>query len=272
MDDTYELNLKNLAGWIASSVLIFGAVIPYIPQYKEIKRKEDAEGFSLYVCLTLLIANTLRILFWFGKHYELPLLLQSILMILTMFVMIKLCINVQNRTQIIKAKERVLTGEYILILQIYINTNIPVFIGGAFLYFTDLDARFFWKWTDFKSYLGFMVLFAGTGGVITYLFLDIPIFIEIIGFLAVLIEAMLGVPQFLRNSSNKSTVGMSIAMVAMWTVGDIFKTCYFILRETPVQFQVCGAVQVTIDVAILAQVYLYKTNNNVHTRAPTRSD
>lgn len=170
MDDTYELNLKNIASWIASGALIFGAVIPYIPQYKEIKRKEDAEGFSLYVCLTLLIANTLRILFWFvfardacfissvhffvyipyllyfylflcfdrlikikythielnkifftytahvfifrfGKRYELPLLLQSLLMIVAMFVMIKLCINVQNRTQIIKSKERVLTGE-----------------------------------------------------------------------------------------------------------------------------------------------------------------
>ncbi|KAL6425551.1 hypothetical protein ACFW04_009597 [Cataglyphis niger] len=245
MDDTYELNLKNVVGWVASSALIFGAVIPYVPQYKEIKRKEDAEGFSLYVCLTLLIANTLRILFWFGKHYELPLLLQSLLMIVAMFVMIKLCINVQNRTQIIKSKERVLT---------------------------DLDARFFWKWTDFKSYLGFMILFASIGGLLTYLFMDIPMFIEVVGFLAVLIEAMLGVPQFLRNSSNKSTVGMSIAMVAMWTVGDIFKTCYFVLRHTPVQFQVCGALQVTIDIAILAQVYLYKTNNNVHTRAPIRSD
>lgn len=52
----------------------------------------------------------------FGKHYELPLLLQSILMILAMFVMIKLCINVQNRTQIIKTKERVLTGEYNFII------------------------------------------------------------------------------------------------------------------------------------------------------------
>ncbi|KAL0110572.1 hypothetical protein PUN28_013871 [Cardiocondyla obscurior] len=188
MDDPYELNLKNLAGWIASGAMIFGAVVPYVPQYKEIKRKEDAEGFSLYVCLTLLIANTLRILFWFGKRYELPLLLQSILMILAMFVMIKLCINVQNRTQIIKAKERVLT---------------------EFVYFADLDAKFFWKWTDFKSYLSFMILFASVGGVITYLFQDVPIFIEILGFLAVLIEAMLGVPQFLRNSSNKSTVGMS---------------------------------------------------------------
>lgn len=53
-----------------------------------------------------------------------------------------------------------------------------------------------------------MILFAGIGGLLMYLFMDIPVFVEIVGFLAVLIEAMLGVPQFLRNSSNKSTVGM----------------------------------------------------------------
>lgn len=53
-----------------------------------------------------------------------------------------------------------------------------------------------------------MILFASIGGLLTYLFMDIPMFIEVVGFLAVLIEAMLGVPQFLRNSSNKSTVGM----------------------------------------------------------------
>jgi len=42
-------------------------------------------------------------------------------MIVAMFVMIKLCINVQNRTQIIKVKERVLTGKLnFLIIQVEI--------------------------------------------------------------------------------------------------------------------------------------------------------
>ncbi|KAG7204142.1 hypothetical protein KM043_001987 [Ampulex compressa] len=225
--------------------MIFGGVIPYIPQYREIKKKEDAEGFSLYVCLTLLIANTLRILFWFGKRYEIPLLLQSIFMIITMFIMIKLCINVQNRNQIIKVKDRV---------------------------FTDLDTNFFWKWTDFQSYLDFMLLFAGLGGVLTYILLDIPLFIEVIGLLAVLTEAMLGIPQFLRNFCNKSTSGMSISMVALWTLGDAFKSCYFFLRDAPIQFQICGALQVTIDIAILIQVYTYQKNNGNHARVPTRAD
>ena len=56
--------------------MIFGGVVPYIPQYLSIKRSGNTKGFSLYVCLALIVANTLRILFWFGRHYETPLLLQ----------------------------------------------------------------------------------------------------------------------------------------------------------------------------------------------------
>lgn len=64
----------------------------------------------------------------------------------------------------------------------------------------------------------------------------------------------------------------SVTMVAMWTLGDIFKTCYFVLKNTPVQFQICGAIQVAIDIAILAQVYIYPKNNIPHIRTPIRAD
>ncbi|XP_015596555.1 PQ-loop repeat-containing protein 1 [Cephus cinctus] len=231
-----DLSVNQVINWIASGAMIFGGVVPYIPQYREIKRKNDAEGFSLYVCLALLIANTLRILFWFGKHYELPLLLQSILMNIAMLFMIRVCINIRNKNQIIKSRERV---------------------------FTDLDTKYFWKWTDFQSYLDFMLLFAALGSIIMYLFVDVLMFVETVGLLAVLTEAMLGVPQFVRNVHNKSTEGMSITMVAMWTMGDTFKTCYFIQREAPVQFQVCGTLQVLIDLAILGQVYIYRNNTSL---------
>ena len=59
-----ELSLVNLVTFVASFFIIFGGVIPYIPQYREIKTSANTEGFSTFVCLTLLIANTLRILFW----------------------------------------------------------------------------------------------------------------------------------------------------------------------------------------------------------------
>lgn len=245
MLENYEdITFANVAGWIASGAMIFGGVVPYIPQYRQIKNKEDPEGFSLYVCLALLIANTLRILFWFGKRFELPLLLQSILMIITMLLMIRLCINIRAKNQIVKSRERV---------------------------FTDLDIKFFWKWTDFQSYLNFILIFGLVCGALMYLFLDVPIFVEVVGLLAVLTEAMLGVPQFIRNCGNKSTEGMSVVMVMMWTCGDTFKTCYFIHRDAPIQFGICGALQVLIDVSILLQVYLYRTNSNI-SRNVTRTD
>lgn len=49
-------------------------------------------------------------------------------------------------------------------------------------------------------------------------------------------------------------------MVTMWTVGDTFKTCYFLHREAPVQFSICGALQVIVDLGILLQVYIYRNN------------
>ena len=59
-----EITFGNLVSWIASGAMIFGGIVPYIPQYLEIKRTDNADGFSTYVCLALLVANTLRILFW----------------------------------------------------------------------------------------------------------------------------------------------------------------------------------------------------------------
>ena len=50
----------------------------------------------------------------------------------------------------------------------------------------------------------------------------------------------------------------SVAMVTMWLCGDVFKTLYFLVRHSPLQFSVCGCVQVMVDIAILLQVALYK--------------
>uniref|UniRef100_A0A9J7YY50 Solute carrier family 66 member 2 n=1 Tax=Cyprinus carpio carpio TaxID=630221 RepID=A0A9J7YY50_CYPCA len=86
--------------WIASLAIIFGGVVPYIPQYRDIRRTQNAEGFSTYVCLVLLVANILRILFRFGRYFETPLLWQSIIMIVTMLIMLNLCTSVRMATEL----------------------------------------------------------------------------------------------------------------------------------------------------------------------------
>lgn len=52
--------------------------------------------------------------------------------------------------------------------------------------------KYFWAWTDFQSYLDFMLVFWAVGAAITYIMLDINWFMETMGFFAVFVEAMLG--------------------------------------------------------------------------------
>ncbi|KAL2093091.1 hypothetical protein ACEWY4_010403 [Coilia grayii] len=90
----------GLLSWLASSLMVFGGAVPYVPQYQEIQRSGNTEGFSTRVCLVLLVANILRIFFWIGKQFELTLLLQSVVMILTMFAMLHLCCSIQGSNRV----------------------------------------------------------------------------------------------------------------------------------------------------------------------------
>jgi hypothetical protein len=184
----------------------------------------------------------------------------------------------------------------------------------------------FWQWTDYADYLQFVALFTVVFGALTLIFINVPIYVETLGFLAVFIEAMQGVPQFYRNFRNKSTEGMSVIMVCMWLSGDTFKTSYvvllcfalpltfeqnsvllevrlarlgrlwgsncqqassphapcvhrlskslhattplcterwrryFIMRDAPFQFGMCGVLQMCVDLSLITQVFLFRGN------------
>lgn len=64
ISDEYQLTVGHVLGHLAAFSMILGGILPYVPQYRQIVRTQDPEGFSLHVCLALLIANTLRIFFW----------------------------------------------------------------------------------------------------------------------------------------------------------------------------------------------------------------
>ncbi|XP_076157768.1 solute carrier family 66 member 2 isoform X1 [Alosa pseudoharengus] len=262
-DEVFQqtMHIVNLlVTWTAATAIIFGGVVPYIPQYREIKRTQNAEGFSTYVCLVLLVANILRILFRFGRYFETPLLWQSIIMIVTMLVMLNLCTDVRVTAEL-NTKRRSFTASEIKDEEIKLPKK----------HFLDFDWGHFWSWSRFADYLQCVLAFTAVAAYVTYLLLDSDVFVESLGFLAVFTEAMLGTPQLYCNYQNKSTEGMSIKMVLMWTSGDTFKTGYFLLTEAPVQFWICGMLQVCVDVAILFQVYYYSrypqkpVSHTVHT-------
>lgn len=48
----------------------------------------------------------------FGRHFEYPLLIQSIIMNVTMFMMIHLCVQVRNKNQLMQARQRIFAGKH----------------------------------------------------------------------------------------------------------------------------------------------------------------
>ncbi|XP_064395202.1 solute carrier family 66 member 2-like [Halichondria panicea] len=208
--------------------MVFGGILPYLPQYLTVYRSKDAHGFSTFVCFVIIVSQILRILFWFGKHYELPLLLQSIVMILVMLAMLHICTFVSKKKSSLVVKR-----------------------------ITDLKWEEFWKWTYFSDYCVFVLCLSVCGGALTWWLNGVPIYVEALGFSSLLLEACLGIPQFNKNYRNKSTKGMSVGMVLLWLTGDAAKTIYFVLRQSPFQFVMCGTLQCIVDVAVLVQVFIY---------------
>lgn len=122
----------KIVSWVAQIAMVLGGVVPYIPQYRQIKRSSSAEGFSTFVCLTLIVANILRIMFWTGKHFELPLLIQSFVMIFTMLAIIRIC-TIVKKSEIVPStsKQHTFLGKY------FVDYKVP-YVVFVFIFFVSL--------------------------------------------------------------------------------------------------------------------------------------
>ncbi|XP_078720101.1 solute carrier family 66 member 2-like [Lampetra fluviatilis] len=221
--------------YAASSAMVLGGAVPYLPQYLAIRRSGKTENFSLHVCLVVLAANVLRVVFWVWKRFELPLLLQSVVMIAVMMAMLHVSTRGGN------------TGG---------GGDNPSATRPRRL--AALRVEDFWRWDSFWDFAACAaVLSMAAAASSACLCRDSPWAVEVLGAGALLCEAMLGAPQLHRIHRARSAAGMSVAMVLLWLVGDVFKTFYFVANAAPLQFRACGVTQVCMDVAILAQVARY---------------
>ena len=49
-------------------------------------------------------------------------------------------------------------------------------------------------------------------------------------------------------------------MIGTWFLGDFFKTLYYVMEHQPLQFTMCGVVQLTVDILIILQIIAYSKN------------
>uniref|UniRef100_A0A0K0D9N2 PQ loop repeat protein n=1 Tax=Angiostrongylus cantonensis TaxID=6313 RepID=A0A0K0D9N2_ANGCA len=118
----------------------------------------------------------------------------------------------------------------------------------------------FWAWQDLRSFLITLTVFTSFWSLLTIALIQFKWYVETLGMVSLLVEASLGAPQLIRNWQRKSTQGMSIPMVLAWLCGDLAKTAYFVATGSPLQFWVCAILQISIDIFILGQVFVYRNN------------
>src|SRR5689334_552466 len=118
----------------------------------------------------------------------------------------------------------------------------------------DLRASF-WNWEDIGSYVFFLTAFNSLLVMLTLLFGMVTsehgkwnyeysgsyTYYQILGYLALMVEAVLPMPQIVSNWRKKSVQGLSLVMVGTWFLGDAYKTFYFLMRGLPAPFILCGA-------------------------------
>ena len=222
---TDVLTMENLR-WASDVGMVFLPIVGYVPQYIDIMRSKSSEGFSSHVSLILLVSNILRIYFRIGKTYPSALLMQSLVMI----------------------------AAQMLLLHRICAYSPPAHRGKRF---SLVDWSAFWAWGSFWSYAQFVVAFAAVAAAVTALFGHSAAFFELLGLVSTLIESGIGLPQLWHNCALRSTRGLSAILIATWVVGDAFKTMYFVMTASPVQFTLCGFLQISVDLLIVAQIIVF---------------
>ncbi|KAF7726809.1 PQ-loop repeat-containing protein 1 [Apophysomyces ossiformis] len=250
--------MTDLASLALSAAMVFAPVVGYIDQYFIIRRTQSSAGFNPKTCAILLFANILRIYFWLGKRFDTTLLIQSIAMIVAQLILLHTVVRfrledvpgngVGGPTEYSRLREDEDGEGDEDVLRAKTHTN-PSLCQQCY--------RSFWNWPHYLDYMNCLLTFTTIVGALYLGLHRYTAFIELLGALSLGIESTLPLPQCLYNFARRSTDGFSLLVLGSWFLGDGFKLGYFIYTDAPLQFDICGAIQLTIDTVIVLQFILF---------------
>lgn len=119
----------------------------------------------------------------------------------------------------------------------------------------------FWQWRSPRPYWATIGYYAVAMGILHVFLGQSMLFINLIGYAALAVEATLPVPQILANQRNRSVKGFRFSVLVNWLLGDVFKMTFFFLSETkiPWAFKLCGLFQWGCDIYLGVQYAQFGT-------------
>lgn len=91
---------------LTNKVVTVAPLIAYYSQYKLIADTKSIGSFSIDVCGILIIANIMRIFFWFSTGYATNLFIQSFFVIAIQFLLLDICIKMGSNEKSSEDKRR----------------------------------------------------------------------------------------------------------------------------------------------------------------------
>ena len=227
-------NAWIVIGYIFNFCMMFTPTLAYFAQVVKIKNLKINKGYSIKIGFFIIISSILRIFFWFGKKFHWSLLGQSVFMTLMQLFMVYICLKYNPLIEKMR-EQKFKTVFYI---------------------------RNFWDWGYLRYYIIFLILFSSFVYMFCFIFtFEDLILVETIGFLSVLCEAFLVLPQVYTNYKEQATRQLSVIVIANWVFGDVTKSFYFFMTSAPIQLILCGLTQLFIDFIVLFQIWYYRKNN-----------
>ncbi|ORY19237.1 hypothetical protein BCR34DRAFT_582411 [Clohesyomyces aquaticus] len=228
--------LNAVVTHIAPIFIATSPVTSYADQIYSIHKTRSSAGFSLDIPLIMLVASILKIYYWFGAHFSSSLLVQALLMI---------CVH-------------------LLLLHVALTNRPASTAHTPFAHSTSSPRPYnFWQWRSTRPYWTFISYFTLVLLVLHFMLSPTGIFIpytDLLGYVALTIEATLPLPQLLSNYKRRGCKGFRFSVIVNWLIGDTFKMWYFFASSSdavPVAFKICGVFQALCDVGLGAQFYIW---------------
>lgn len=256
--------IKWTINHIAPAFIVTSPVTSYADQTWSIHKNRSSAGFSLDIPLIMLVSSITkyvhtasilgypgpeahvslgRLFYWFGAHYDTPLLIQALVMCIVQVVLLHVAL--QNRPPV--------GAQHSL--------NQP-FAGAkegpeGLLVHRPYD---FWQWRNRRPYWTFLAYYTAALAILQLLIGPNETYVQIQGFVALGVEAILPIPQILENHRLRSSKGFRVSVLANWLIGDAFKMTYFFMSEggIPWAFKLCGMFQAACDSYLGVQYWMYE--------------
>lgn len=181
-----------------------------------------------------------RLFYWFGARYDFPLLVQASVMVLVQVVLLHVALLHRGPFGAQHSLNRPFSEE-----------------DASDTYATRPFK--FWQWRARTPYWQFLATFTAVLAALQFLVGPAEWYVQLQGYIALSIEAILPVPQILKNEKNASCKGFRISVLINWLIGDFFKLSYFYLAEggIPLAFKLCGLFQTVCDLYLGLQYWRY---------------